>query len=152
MKKLAAILLSLMFVFALCACGSDDSSTADSSTAESSESESVVGKWTMESYEDKGDMPEGTKVDAKMEMNDDNTFTFTVEKTISSLNGNFVVTGTYEETDDKIKFDSKHATTTALGQTSETDEPDDFTGEFKEDKLTVTNTKSSPHTFILKRA
>lgn len=147
MKKLAAILLSLVFVFALCACGSDDSSTT-----ESNESESVVGKWTMESYEDNGDIPEGATVDAKLEMNDDKTFTLTVEKSLSSMSGKFVETGTYEETDGKIKFDGKHATNTALGQTSETDNPDDFTGEFKEDKLTITNTKSSPKTFVLKRA
>ena len=146
MKKLAAILLSLMFVFALCACNN-----SDSSTTESSEPEGVVGKWTMESFESKTSIPED-QIDASIELNDDNTFTFTQEYTGGSEPMKMVVTGTYTYSEGDLEFTSKHATAYQGSKSQELNEADDFTGKLKDDKLTITNPKSEPHEYVMKRA
>ena len=130
MKKAIAIVLALMFVFALCACGNDNSSSGGS------EESKFVGTWELESF--KGDAStQGADVKATMDINDDKTFTVNQTISMQGLNSELVITGTYEENGDTINCTSRHRTSTVFGKPTEEDINTTFTGTLKDGKLNV---------------
>lgn len=128
MKRAISIVLALMFVFALCACENKDSESKEKTKA-------YVGAWKMEDYTTETSQVSGFDVDVTMNVNEDETFTVVQTMSASGISGDKTLTGTYTADGDELTFTTKHSTTKTMGQTSEQDENETFTGTLKDNKM-----------------
>lgn len=136
MKRAIAIVLSFMFVFALCACGGDD------------DNKGIVGKWEMDTYE--APKPLSDAFNCTAEAYDDKTF---AAYATTSVGTELVLSGVYEENGDEITFNCKHQTSKFNGVTAmEKDIDKTLKGKLDGDKLTIDMPESFGMTkLIMKR-
>ena len=150
MKKILALILSLVFAFALCSCsGSDSSSEGESSIT----STGILGKWDLDSYESDTSRTPGVDFKASMEVFDDDTFTMSQAQIAQGDEMSVVMTGTYKKSDKENVYDFvfTHATLSFRSQTSEQDENGKFTATVDGDKLTLDKPDSSPSIIYMNR-
>ena len=150
MKKILALILTMVFAFALCSCsGSDSSSEGESSIT----STGILGKWDLDSYESDTSRTPGVDFKASMEVFDDDTFTMTQAQIAQGDEMSVVMTGTYKKSDKENVYDFvfTHATLSFRSQTSEQDENGKFTATVDGDKLTLDKPDSSPSIIYMNR-
>ena len=150
MKKILALILSLVFAFALCSCSGSDSSSEDESSITST---GILGKWDLDSYESDTSRTPGVDFKASMEVFDDDTFTMTQAQIAQGDEMSVVMTGTYKKSDKENVYDFvfTHATLSFRSQTSEQDENGKFTATVDGDKLTLDKPDSSPSIIYMNR-
>ncbi len=149
MKKILALILSLVFAFALCSCSGSSSSEGESSIT----STGILGKWDLDSYESDTSRTPGVDFKASMEVFDDDTFTMTQAQIAQGDEMSVVMTGTYKKSDKENVYDFvfTHATLSFRSQTSEQDENGKFTATVDGDKLTLDKPDSSPSIIYMNR-
>ena len=150
MKKILALILTMVFAFALCSCSGSDSSSEDESSITST---GILGKWDLDSYESDTSRTPGVDFKASMEIFDDDTFTMTQAQIAQGDEMSVVMTGTYKKSDKENVYDFvfTHATLSFRSQTSEQDENGKFTATVDGDKLTLDKPDSSPSIIYMNR-
>ena len=150
MKKILALILTMVFAFALCSCSGSDSSSEDESSITST---GILGKWDLDSYESDTSRTPGVDFKASMEVFDDDTFTMTQAQIAQGDEMSVVMTGTYKKSDKENVYDFvfTHATLSFRSQTSEQDENGKFTATVDGDKLTLDKPDSSPSIIYMNR-
>lgn len=162
MKKAISLVLALILVFALCACGSSASKTGDSSAVtdvtkevETTKAPSgIEGSWVMESYDSGTQMPVGATFEVTMEITAD-SFTYDEKDNIEGQESEFKMEGVCTIDGNTAKFSAKHSVAKFSAQSSETEieNPADFTGTLENEKLTLNIENNGVKTVIvLKRA
>ena len=143
MKKAIVIITALALVFALCACGGSESSSASPDEAASTEAKPFFpGKCVMETSESTASIPEGFEAEVTMEITDIQSFTYTEKDIYNGVATEFVRTGTYYENDGIAVFTYTHTTAYQQGGTADSDELGRFTGKIKDYKLVISITNS----------
>ena len=105
MKKLLAIAMGLVFVFALCACGKSSSSETKAN--------GFTGNWEMESYKSAESQAADHTIVVKMEILEDKSFSYIETETDAQGNSlKTVVSGTYTDSNDTATFNYTHISIT----------------------------------------
>ncbi len=141
MKKAIVILTALALIFALCACGGSENSSASPDEAASTEAKPFFqGKWEMETLESEASMPDDFEAKVSMEITDIQSFTYTEKYTVEGTATELVSTGTFYEKDGIAVFTYTHTTADNQGSKTENNKIGKFTGRIRDDKLEITIT------------